>query len=146
MKRKVLATFKGKKLGYVVIDDEKLVTQPDIPAKREDSSLWKLDYPTTKNGVGDFEDLTDTYKKIYESHKAGITSSNTVIQADETNKFIEKCETLAGRKLTTDCYKNIVRQAKAKTPRLKINKYGRLFGKRGGKFTEDIWFKGFSND
>ena len=144
MKKKVLATYKGKKLGYVLIDEADQITK--TATKTEASSMWKLPYETTKNGVGDFEDLTDTYKKIYETHKEGITSSNQVKQADETNRFIDKCEAIAGRKLTKDDYANIVRQAKAKNPRLKINKYGRLFGKRGGKFTEDIWFKDYSDD
>ena len=61
MKKKVLATYKGKKLGYVLIDEADQITK--TATKTEASSMWKLPYETTKNGVGDFEDLTDTYKK-----------------------------------------------------------------------------------
>jgi hypothetical protein len=127
---------KGKFIGYGNL--------PEIETKpAEPKSIWKLDYPTTKNGVGDFEDCTKAFKTAFKKHEQNIRSHDSFIQNKAGLDLLHTFEAVAGRKLTTQEHKNIAHHCKRDTPRMKINKYGRLFGKRipNKEGASDIWYK-----
>ena len=123
---KVTVTYKGKVIGTGTLPEIKSTIYPTT----KDSQLYTLPYETTKNGVNDFEDQTEVFRRLYKKHEKGITSTNKSIQSKAVLDFIAVIEKIAGRSLSSSDYKNIIKQAKHPYPRMKINKYGRCFGKR----------------
>jgi len=120
---RVKITNKGKFIGYGNL--------PELERKpTKTHSMWKLDYPTTNNSVGDFEDCTKAFKIAYQKHEKNITSTESFIQTKAGLDLLHTFEHVAGRKLTTQEQKNIALHCKRENPKMKINKYGRLFGKR----------------
>ena len=100
-------------------------------------------YITTKNGVGDFEDQTDLYRQIFQSHKTSLNSKNQIVANHSATKMLEQFEAVAGRALSEHEMLNIIAHSKNKKPRMKINKYGHNFGKRIDLVKSDaIWCKG----
>ena len=118
--KKVKIMHKGKFIGYGNLPE--IETKPSEPA-----SIWKLDYPTTKNGVGDFEDCTTAFKNAYKKQEKNISSNDSFIQNKATLNLLHTFEAVAGRKLSTQELSNITYHCKKENPRMKINKYGRLF-------------------
>ena len=116
----------------------------DMPQKKTVSSTWDLSYKTgTPNGIGNHEDLTDEYKKLYNTYKDDLASNNKSIQEKTASKFKQICDGVAGRSVEPSELKTIIKHCQKKNPRMKINKYGHLFGRRTPSKNghSDIWFK-----
>ena len=113
----------------------------DVPKIEEPQSnkMWELSYKTAKNGISDFADMTDNYKDLYKRYEAKITSSDKSISSTSANQFRDICDGVAGRTLTARELKTIILHCQRKDPKMKINKYGHLFGRRTGK--SDLIFK-----
>ena len=100
-------------------------------------------YVTTKNGVGDFEDQTDLYRQIFNTHKKGLNSNSILVSNSSAQTMLHKFEAVAGRALSEHEMLNIIAHSKNKRPRMKLNKYGHNFGKRIDLVKSDaIWCKG----
>ena len=137
---KINVTYKGKVIGKGYLSSTE--------TKPSQNYVYKItEYQTTSNGVPDFEDQTDLFKKIYQKHEAGINSKNKFVQTKSALDLIEKLEIVAGRKISQQEKFNIIKQCKQPTPKMKVNKYGRLFGKRQNTSIakETLWYKGEGN-
>ena len=135
---KVNITRKGKVIGKAELETE------TKPLKHNVYNI--TGYITTKNGVGDFEDQTDLYRQIFQSHKTSLNSKNQIVANHSATKMLEQFEAVAGRALSEHEMLNIIAHSKNKKPRMKINKYGHNFGKRIDLVKSDaIWCKGESN-
>ena len=137
---KVNITRRGKIIG-------KAELLPETETKPLKHNVYNITgYVTTKNGVGDFEDQTDLYRQIFQSHKTSLNSKNQIVANHSATKMLEQFEAVAGRALSEHEMLNIIAHSKNKTPRMKINKYGHNFGKRIDLVKSDaIWCKGESN-
>jgi len=132
---KVNITRKGKVIGKAELETE------TKPLKHNVYNI--TGYITTKNGVGDFEDQTDLYRQIFQSHKTSLNSKNQIVANHSATKMLEQFEAVAGRALSEHEMLNIIAHSKNKKPRMKINKYGHNFGKRIDLVKSDaIWCKG----
>ena len=132
---KVNITRKGKVIGKAELETE------TKPLKHNVYNI--TGYVTTKNGVGDFEDQTDLYRQIFQSHKTSLNSKNQIVANHSATKMLEQFEAVAGRALSEHEMLNIIAHSKNKKPRMKINKYGHCFGKRIDLVKSDaIWRKG----
>ena len=135
---KVNITKNGKVIGKAELETE------TKPLKHNVYNI--TGYITTKNGVGDFEDQTDLYRQIFQSHKTSLNSKNQIVANHSATKMLEQFEAVAGRALSEHEMLNIIAHSKNKAPRMKINKYGHCFGKRIDLVKSDaIWCKGESN-
>ena len=135
---KVNITRRGKIIGKAELETE------TKPLKHNVYNI--TGYVTTKNGVGDFEDQTDLYRQIFQSHKTSLNSKNQIVANHSATKMLEQFEAVAGRALSEHEMLNIIAHSKNKKPRMKINKYGHNFGKRIDLVKIDaIWRKGESN-
>ena len=135
---KVNITRKGKVIGKAELETE------TKPLKHNVYNI--TGYITTKNGVGDFEDQTDLYRQIFQSHKTSLNSKNQIVANHSATKMLEQFEAVAGRALSEHEMLNIIAHSKNNNPRMKINKYGHCFGKRIDLVKSDaIWRKGESN-
>ena len=86
---------------------------------------------TTATQVATYEDCTDVFKKGYNKYyKPAINSDNPLIRDKGVMEFMAYVEGVAGTKLPSDDIKNILNQCRKSTHRMKINKFGRNFGKR----------------
>ena len=131
---KVNITRKGKVIGKAELETE------TKPLKHNVYNI--TGYITTKNGVGDFEDQTDLYRQIFQSHKTSLNSKNQIVANHSATKMLEQFEAVAGRALSEHEMLNIIAHSKNKKPRMKINKYGHNFGKRIDLVKSDaIWRK-----
>ena len=132
---KVNITRKGKVIGKAELETE------TKPLKHNVYNI--TGYVTTKNGVGDFEDQTDLYRQIFQSHKTSLNSKNQIVANHSATKMLEQFEAVAGRALSEHEMLNIIAHSKNNKPRMKINKYGHCFGKRIDLVKSDaIWCKG----
>jgi hypothetical protein len=132
---KINITRKGKVIGKAELETE------TKPLKHNVYNI--TGYITTKNGVGDFEDQTDLYRQIFQSHKTSLNSKNQIVANHSATKMLEQFEAVAGRALSEHEMLNIIAHSKNKKPRMKINKYGHNFGKRIDLVKSDaIWRKG----
>ena len=132
---KVNITKNGKVIGKAELETE------TKPLKHNVYNI--TGYITTKNGVGDFEDQTDLYRQIFQSHKTSLNSKNQIVANHSATKMLEQFEAVAGRALSEHEMLNIIAHSKNKKPRMKINKYGHNFGKRIDLVKSDaIWCKG----
>ena len=132
---KVNITRKGKVIGKAELETE------TKPLKHNVYNI--TGYITTKNGVGDFEDQTDLYRQIFQSHKTSLNSKNQIVANHSATKMLEQFEAVAGRALSEHEMLNIIAHSKNNNPRMKINKYGHCFGKRIDLVKSDaIWCKG----
>ena len=136
---KINITRKGKVIGKAEIDE-----LPETETKPLKHNVYNITgYITTKNGVGDFEDQTDLYRQIFQSHKTSLNSKNQIVANHSATKMLEQFEAVAGRALSEHEMLNIIAHSKNKKPRMKINKYGHNFGKRIDLVKSDaIWRKG----
>ena len=136
---KVNITRRGKIIGKAEIDE-----LPETETKPLKHNVYNITgYVTTKNGVGDFEDQTDLYRQIFQSHKTSLNSKNQIVANHSATKMLEQFEAVAGRALSEHEMLNIIAHSKNKKPRMKINKYGHNFGKRIDLVKSDaIWRKG----
>ena len=133
---KVNITRKGKVIGKAELQETETK-----PLKHNVYNI--TGYVTTKNGVGDFEDQTDLYRQIFQSHKTSLNSKNQIVANHSATKMLEQFEAVAGRALSEHEMLNIIAHSKNKKPRMKINKYGHNFGKRIDLVKSDaIWRKG----
>ena len=114
----------------------------DVPNIEEPQSnkMWELSYKTAKNGISDFADMTDHYKDLFKRYEKKITSTDKSISNNSANDFKQICDGVAGRPLNAGELRTIILHCRKKDPKMKINKYGHLFGKRTGK--SDLMFKG----
>ena len=131
---------KGRFIGYGYLPE--IETKPQ---EKKFSSTWDISYKIGKpNGIGNHEDLTDEYKKLYTKYKDDLSSTNKSIQEKTAIKFKTILDGVAGRSVEQSELKTIIKHCKRANPRMKINKYGHLFGKRlpakNGK--DELWFKG----
>ena len=86
---------------------------------------------TTKDMVRTWEDCTSSFRKGYLLYESGFTSRDPEQQERAVKGFTRYCEAIAGVKLSTKRMKNIMYQSKKPSGhRMKINKFGRNFGKR----------------
>ena len=86
---------------------------------------------TTATQVATHEDCTDVFKKGYNKYyKPAINSNNELVRDKGVMEFMAYVEGVAGTKLPSDNIKNILHQCRKSTHRMKINKFGRNFGKR----------------
>jgi glycerol-3-phosphate dehydrogenase len=86
---------------------------------------------TTATQVATYEDCTDVFKKGYNKYyKPAINSNNELVRDKGVMEFMAYVEGVAGTKLPSDDIKNILHQCRKSTHRMKINKFGRNFGKR----------------
>ena len=133
---KVNITKNGKVIGQGIM--------PETETKPLKHNVYNITgYVTTKNGVGDFEDQTDLYRQIFQSHKTSLNSKNQIVANHSATKMLEQFEAVAGRALSEHEMLNIIAHSKNKKPRMKINKYGHNFGKRIDLVKSDaIWCKG----
>ena len=133
---KVNITKNGKVIGQGIM--------PETETKPLKHNVYNITgYITTKNGVGDFEDQTDLYRQIFQSHKTSLNSKNQIVANHSATKMLEQFEAVAGRALSEHEMLNIIAHSKNKKPRMKINKYGHNFGKRIDLVKSDaIWRKG----
>ena len=133
---KVNITKNGKVIGQGIM--------PETETKPLKHNVYNITgYITTKNGVGDFEDQTDLYRQIFQSHKTSLNSKNQIVANHSATKMLEQFEAVAGRALSEHEMLNIIAHSKNKKPRMKINKYGHNFGKRIDLVKSDaIWCKG----
>ena len=133
---KVNITKNGKVIGQGIM--------PETETKPLKHNVYNITgYVTTKNGVGDFEDQTDLYRQIFQSHKTSLNSKNQIVANHSATKMLEQFEAVAGRALSEHEMLNIIAHSKNKKPRMKINKYGHNFGKRIDLVKSDaIWRKG----
>ena len=118
----VTLTYKGQKIGT-----------GNFPSQQKTLSYTdKMQAQSaTANQVATHEDCTDIFKKGYvKYYKFAITSNNSLIRDKGVMEFMQYCEGVAGTKLPTDNIKNILHQCRKSTHRMKINKFGRNFGKR----------------
>ena len=115
----------------------------DYPELEETQSkgLWELSYKTAKNGISDFEDMTTHYQGLYKRYKTKITSPNDGVRMKSAQDFKEICDGVAGRPLEVGELKTIILHCKRKDPKMKINKYGHLFGKRTTATFNDLVYK-----
>ena len=136
---KINITRNGKIIGQGIM--------PETETKPLKHNVYNITgYITTKNGVGDFEDQTDLYRQIFQSHKTSLNSKNQIVANHSATKMLEQFEAVAGRALSEHEMLNIIAHSKNKKPRMKINKYGHNFGKRIDLVKSDaIWRKGESN-
>jgi len=136
---KINITRNGKIIGQGIM--------PETETKPLKHNVYNITgYVTTKNGVGDFEDQTDLYRQIFQSHKTSLNSKNQIVANHSATKMLEQFEAVAGRALSEHEMLNIIAHSKNKKPRMKINKYGHNFGKRIDLVKSDaIWCKGESN-
>ena len=137
---KINVTYKGKVIGKGYLPE--LQTKPSLHYN------YKItEYETTKNGVGDFDDITDNFKKIFQKHEQGINSTSKFVQTKSALSLLDKFEAIAGRKISEQEKKNIIKQCKQPNPIMKINKYGRLFGLRQNASIdkESLMYKGEGN-
>ena len=139
---KVNITRRGKIIGRAELPE-----LPETETKPLKHNVYNITgYITTKNGVGDFEDQTDLYRQIFQSHKTSLNSKNQIVANHSATKMLEQFEAVAGRALSEHEMLNIIAHSKNKKPRMKINKYGHNFGKRIDLVKSDaIWCKGESN-
>ena len=133
---KINITRNGKIIGQGIM--------PETETKPLKHNVYNITgYITTKNGVGDFEDQTDLYRQIFQSHKTSLNSKNQIVANHSATKMLEQFEAVAGRALSEHEMLNIIAHSKNKKPRMKINKYGHNFGKRIDLVKSDaIWRKG----
>ena len=133
---KINITRNGKIIGQGIM--------PETETKPLKHNVYNITgYITTKNGVGDFEDQTDLYRQIFQSHKTSLNSKNQIVANHSATKMLEQFEAVAGRALSEHEMLNIIAHSKNKKPRMKINKYGHCFGKRIDLVKSDaIWCKG----
>tara|TARA_B100001971_G_scaffold56244_1_gene51287 strand:- start:137 stop:556 length:420 start_codon:yes stop_codon:yes gene_type:complete len=133
---KINITRNGKIIGQGIM--------PETETKPLKHNVYNITgYITTKNGVGDFEDQTDLYRQIFQSHKTSLNSKNQIVANHSATKMLEQFEAVAGRALSEHEMLNIIAHSKNKNPRMKINKYGHCFGKRIDLVKSDaIWCKG----
>jgi len=136
---KVNITRRGKIIGRAELPE-----LPETETKPLKHNVYNITgYITTKNGVGDFEDQTDLYRQIFQSHKTSLNSKNQIVANHSATKMLEQFEAVAGRALSEHEMLNIIAHSKNKKPRMKINKYGHNFGKRIDLVKSDaIWRKG----
>ena len=136
---KVNITRRGKIIGRAELPE-----LPETETKPLKHNVYNITgYITTKNGVGDFEDQTDLYRQIFQSHKTSLNSKNQIVANHSATKMLEQFEAVAGRALSEHEMLNIIAHSKNKKPRMKINKYGHNFGKRIDLVKSDaIWCKG----
>ena len=137
---KINVTYKGKVIGKGYL--------PELQTKPSHNYSYKItEYETTQNGVSDFDDQTELFKKIFQKHEQGINSSSKFVQTKSALSLLDKFEAIAGRKISEQEKKNIIKQCKQATPKMKINKYGRLFGKRQNESIakETLMYKGEEN-
>ena len=136
---KVNITRKGKVIGKAELPE-----LPETETKPLKHNVYNITgYVTTKNGVGDFEDQTDLYRQIFQSHKTSLNSKNQIVANHSATKMLEQFEAVAGRALSEHEMLNIIAHSKNNNPRMKINKYGHCFGKRIDLVKSDaIWCKG----
>ena len=137
---KINFTYKGKVIGKGYLPE--LQTKPSLHYN------YKItEYETTKNGVGDFDDITDNFKKIFQKHEQGINSRSKLVQTKSALSLLDKFEAIAGRKISEQERLNIIKQCKQPNPIMKINKYGRLFGLRQNASIdkESLMYKGEGN-
>ena len=136
---KVNITRRGKIIGRAELPE-----LPETETKPLKHNVYNITgYVTTKNGVGDFEDQTDLYRQIFQSHKTSLNSKNQIVANHSATKMLEQFEAVAGRALSEHEMLNIIAHSKNKKPRMKINKYGHNFGKRIDLVKSDaIWRKG----
>ena len=113
----------------------------DVPNVEEpkENKMWELSYKTAKNGISDFADMTDNYKDLFKRYEPKITSSNKSVSEESAKDFKNICDGVAGRPLNAGELKTIILHCQKKDPKMKINKYGHLFGRRTGK--SDLIFK-----
>ena len=139
---KINITRRGKIIGRAELPE-----LPETETKPLKHNVYNITgYITTKNGVGDFEDQTDLYRQIFQSHKTSLNSKNQIVANHSATKMLEQFEAVAGRALSEHEMLNIIAHSKNKKPRMKINKYGHNFGKRIDLVKSDaIWCKGESN-
>jgi len=132
---KINITRNGKIIGQGIM--------PETETKPLKHNVYNITgYITTKNGVGDFEDQTDLYRQIFQSHKTSLNSKNQIVANHSATKMLEQFEAVAGRALSEHEMLNIIAHSKNKKPRMKINKYGHNFGKRIDLVKSDaIWRK-----
>ena len=139
--KKINVTYKGKVIGKGYLPE--LQTKPSLHYN------YKItEYETTKNGVGDFSDETELFKKIFQKHEQGINSTSKFVQTKSALTLLDKFEAIAGRKISEQEKKNIIKQCKQPNPKMKINKYGRLFGLRQDNSTFEVvtsMYKGEEN-
>ena len=135
---KVNITRKGKVIGKAELPE-----LPETETKPLKHNVYNITgYVTTKNGVGDFEDQTDLYRQIFQSHKTSLNSKNQIVANHSATKMLEQFEAVAGRALSEHEMLNIIAHSKNKKPRMKINKYGHNYGKRIDLVKSDaIWCK-----
>ena len=141
---KINVTYKGRVIGK---------GYSSIETKPKPNHSYKItEYETTQNGVSDFDDQTELYKKIYDKHKFELRSKNAVLQTKSALTLLSKLEIVAGRKLTKSEQQNIIKHSKQKAPLMKINKYGRLFTtvSHNSRMNtsiakETLWYKGEEN-
>ena len=133
---KINITRNGKIIGQGIM--------PETETKPLKHNVYNITgYVTTKNGVGDFEDQTDLYRQIFQSHKTSLNSKNQIVANHSATKMLEQFEAVAGRALSEHEMLNIIAHSKNKRPRMKLNKYGHNFGKRIDLVKSDaIWRKG----
>ena len=116
---KITLTYKGKKMGYGTFPNNLTYTD-----KMQEKS-------TTKKQVKTYEDCTDIFKKGYVKHyKYAIASNSPLIRDKGVMEFMAYVEGIAVTKLTSGNIKNIIQHSRKSTHRMKINKFGRNFGKR----------------
>ena len=139
---KVTLTYKGKTIGTGLYPSETLsYTDKKQPQSYTDRMQSKSN---TKKQVKTYEDCTDIFKKGYVKHyKYAITSNSPLIRDKGVLEFMAYVEGVAGTKLPSDDIKNIIHQCRKSTHRMKINKFGRNFGKRKNpeKLMGDIYVK-----
>ena len=114
-----------------------------VPEVKPARTGWELSYKTSKNGIGDHTDLTDEFKSLYTKWEPKLTSKNEAYAMESANKFKTICDGVAGRPLETKELITIIRHSQRKNPRMKINKYGHLFGRRSPAKNglNDMWYK-----
>ena len=99
----------------------------------------------TATQVATHEDCTDVFKKGYDKYyKPAINSNNALVRDKGVMEFMAYVEGIAGTKLTSGNIKNIIMQCRKSTHRMKINKFGRNFGKRTNPvkdFRDDAYVK-----
>ena len=116
---KITLTYKGKKMGYGTFSNNS--SYSDKMQKKS----------TTANQVATHQDCTDMFKKGYNKYyKPAISSDNALVRDKGVMEFMQYVEGVAGTKLPSDNIKNIIHQCRKSTHRMKINKFGRNFGKR----------------
>jgi len=132
----VTLTYKGQTIGKGVFPSNQ--NKLSYAEKMQSKSA-------TATQVATHEDCTDMFKKGYNKYyKPAINSNNALVRDKGVMEFMAYVEGIAGIKLTSGNIKNIIQHSRKSTHRMKINKFGRNFGKRANPvkdFRDDTYVK-----